>query len=303
MATLRLGCRAAAARSPTTAIASACARPTIPLTLLRNPLTRCYATGVEFETKPRLHNPHPTPRPTNIAYFTGNPRYYNSLMQINALMRKYNISPQEPLTASKQRPRWMTIKEMQEFLSFKITQGTYDEFVKKLNQLYDKHGYGSGAQLDVKKALESFVKPGATLTVSTKRSSELDDFGRSYSYGSRKTAKAQVWVVEGEGQLFVNGTNFAEYFAEDTDRDAILRPLVMAHALGKYNVWALVNGGGQSGQAAAVAVGLARGLAVHDPVLKETFDEAGLTRIDTRQVERKKTGQPKARKKNTWVKR
>ncbi|KAI9003169.1 mitochondrial ribosomal protein subunit S9, partial [Gaertneriomyces semiglobifer] len=131
----------------------------------------------------------------------------------------------------------------------------------------------------------------------------VDEFGRSYTWGSRKTAKAQTWIVEGSGSLYVNGVPMADYFAEEVDREAVVKPLELARCVGNYNVWAVVQGGGLSGQAGAVALAVARGLIIHEPQVEPLLKEAGLLTPDTRQVERKKTGQPKARKKYTWVKR
>ncbi|TPX67961.1 hypothetical protein SpCBS45565_g03523 [Spizellomyces sp. 'palustris'] len=197
------------------------------------------------------------------------------------------------------KPKWMSLEEMQEFLEYKLVRSTYTELVHKLNILYTVQARDP----DVNRLLFRFVKPGAALVTQVKQRAGLDEFGRSYSYGSRKTAKAQAWMVEGDGQVYVNGTPVSDYFAEDFDREVVVRPLEVARQLGKYNVWALVKGGGPSGQAAAVSVAVARGLVIHDPMLEAAMKETGLTTIDTRQVERKKTGQPKARKKNTWVKR
>nr|KAJ3422972.1 37S ribosomal protein S9, mitochondrial [Polyrhizophydium stewartii] len=87
------------------------------------------------------------------------------------------------------------------------------------------------------------------------------------------------------------------------NREAVVQPFEVADRLAKYNVWAIVSGGGPNGQADAIGVAIARGLAVHEPELEPILVKGGLTKVDIRQVERKKTGQPKARKKNAWVKR
>ncbi|KAI8610997.1 ribosomal protein S5 domain 2-type protein [Chytriomyces sp. MP71] len=151
--------------------------------------------------------------------------------------------------------------------------------------------------------LQEYVRPGQDLTPPAKPIETLDEFGRAFARGSRKTATAQAWVVRGSGDVFVNGLHVADYFGEVAHREVVVRPFEVAKALGSYNVWAVVQGGGHGGQADAVAVAVARALAIHDPSLETVFKQIGLTNIDTRQVERKKTGQPKARKKNTWLKR
>ncbi|KAI8911951.1 ribosomal protein S9/S16-domain-containing protein [Powellomyces hirtus] len=249
-----------------------------------------------------LRNPHPVTRPDDLAYFTGNPRYFASIMALNTLIRKHpslGFRDATQYEATRQKPKWMSMMEMQEYLEFKLVKSSYDELIHKLNILYTVQG----SDPEVSKLLQTFVKPGAALVALSRPAPSLDEFSRSYSYGSRKTARAQAWIVPGDGQVYVNGTHISEYFAEDFDRETILRPLVIAKAIAKYNIWSLVKGGGQSGQAAAVAVAIARGVVIHDPLLEPAMKEARLITIDTRQVERKKTGQPGARKKNTWVKR
>ncbi|KAI9183350.1 37S ribosomal protein S9, mitochondrial [Blastocladiella emersonii ATCC 22665] len=129
-----------------------------------------------------------------------------------------------------------------------------------------------------------------------------DAFGRAVATGSRKTSRAVATVVPGNGQYFVNGTPIADYFLRREVESASF-PLQVAKAYGKYNVWAVVNGGGPTGQAEATAVAVARALAVHEPAARDDLEAAALLDNDTRQVERKKPGQKKARKKFAWVKR
>ncbi|KAJ3011317.1 37S ribosomal protein S9, mitochondrial [Thoreauomyces humboldtii] len=248
-----------------------------------------------------LKSPHKTDRPDDIAYFTGNPKYAQSIMALNALIRKHDLDfrDRSQYEAVLSKPKWMTQLEMAELLEFKLVSGSYFNLVHKLNVLFTVQGRDP----EVSRLLQRFVKPGQALVSLGRETPSLDEHGRSYSSGSRKTARAQAWIVPGEGHVYVNGVQLADYFAEDFDREQVLRPLQMARGLTKFNSWALVRGGGQSGQAAAVAVAVARGLVIHDPLLESAMKEAGLTTIDTRQVERKKTGQPGARKKNTWVKR
>lgn len=98
-------------------------------------------------------------------------------------------------------------------------------------------------------------------------------------------------------QILVNNTPLERYFALTADRERIVRPLRLAGALGAFNVFALVRGGGMSGQSGAVAHALARGVVVHMPDMDRVMRRAKLLRRDPRMVERKKPGQPKARKK------
>lgn len=115
-----------------------------PLILTRASATRQYATQTQPETRYQdiLKNPHPTPRPENIAYFTGNPRYYQNIMLLNTLIRKHHLSFADRIQYESipTRPRWMSMLEMQEFLEFKLVKGSYDELIHKLNILYTVQG-------------------------------------------------------------------------------------------------------------------------------------------------------------------
>ncbi|KIO32212.1 hypothetical protein M407DRAFT_66924, partial [Tulasnella calospora MUT 4182] len=104
-------------------------------------------------------------------------------------------------------------------------------------------------------------------------------------------------------QILINNLPLAEYFPTVTDREKVTRPLKLAGVLGAYNVFALVRGGGTSGQAGALAHGIAKALIPHVPDTAKILSKAGLTKRDPRMVERKKTGLAKARKAYAWVKR
>ncbi|KAJ3389015.1 37S ribosomal protein S9, mitochondrial [Entophlyctis sp. JEL0112] len=237
------------------------------------------------------------------AFFTGNPHYYALLMRVNSLIRLYNLPMRDPAVYRHPDvgplPQWMPIKEMSALKQFRLTFAMYDDLIHKLNVLYSIREKPSSLTL----LLQQYVRPGQQLTQPEKPVPQLDADGRAFARASRKTAKAQAWVVRGSGEIFINGVHISEYFSEIPDRELIVRPFEVANALGRFNVWAIVSGGGKSGQAGAVAVATARALAVHVPEVATDFALSGLTKIDRRQVERKKTGQPKARKKNTWLKR
>ncbi|KAI0063714.1 SSU ribosomal protein S9P [Artomyces pyxidatus] len=103
--------------------------------------------------------------------------------------------------------------------------------------------------------------------------------------------------------ILVNNRPLNEYFPSPADRERIVRPLKLAGALGAFNVFVIVRGGGTTGQSGAVAHGIAKGVVAHVPEVEVILRKAKVTRRDPRMVERKKTGQPKARKRYTWVKR
>jgi len=121
--------------------------------------------------------------------------------------------------------------------------------------------------------------------------------------GRRKTAVARVRLVAGAGQVKVNGRELEDYFPRETMRRIALRPLTLTERIGRYDVFALVSGGGLSGQAGALCLGIARALKELEPETKAELGKQGLLRRDPRAVERKKYGQPGARKRFQFSKR
>lgn len=133
---------------------------------------------------------------------------------------------------------------------------------------------------------------------------QIDERGRSYGRGSRKTASARVWIEPGEGIMTVNRLDFVEYFTRETDREHVMGPLVATETCGKFDVKVFTQGGGLTGQAGAVRLGLARALQNHNPQeFRPPLKRLGYMTRDPRMVERKKIGHKKARKSPQWVKR
>ena len=135
------------------------------------------------------------------------------------------------------------------------------------------------------------------------RISEIDERGRAYGRGSRKTAQARVWIQPGEGEIVVNRKDFVSYFPRESSRDHVLGPFVASQTCGKFDVTAVVNGGGSTGQAGAIRLGLARALEKYNPDYRPAMKRHGFMTRDSRMVERKKVGKVKARKSPQWVRR
>ncbi|MFN3270729.1 MAG: 30S ribosomal protein S9 [Candidatus Kapaibacteriota bacterium] len=121
--------------------------------------------------------------------------------------------------------------------------------------------------------------------------------------GRRKTSVAQVRLYPGTGKITVNDRPFEEYFPVEFHRIQIIKPLEVTNTLGKFDVVVKTNGGGISGQAGAVQLGIARALVEYEESFKPTLKEFGLLTRDSRMVERKKYGQKKARKRFQFSKR
>ncbi len=121
--------------------------------------------------------------------------------------------------------------------------------------------------------------------------------------GRRKTAVARVRLKEGTGKIVVNGKVTEEFFSHENFQRIALSPLVTSELKDKVDVIAKVQGGGDSGQAGAISLGIARALLKLDIELRSPLKQAGLLTRDPRMKERKKAGQPGARKKFQFSKR
>ncbi len=121
--------------------------------------------------------------------------------------------------------------------------------------------------------------------------------------GRRKAAVARIYLNEGKGQITVNQKDYKEYFPEDRLQYVIEQPLKLTEVEGKFDIKANLDGGGYKGQAEALRLAIARALVVIDPENKPVLKSNGLLTRDPREVERKKPGQPKARKRFQFSKR
>jgi small subunit ribosomal protein S9 len=124
-----------------------------------------------------------------------------------------------------------------------------------------------------------------------------------HAIGRRKEAVCRVYLRPGSGKWAVNGRTLGDYFPRPTLVSAIQQPFSATDMLGKWDVTATMTGGGMSGQAGALRLALSRALVKHDALLKSKLRELGLLTRDAREVERKKPGQPGARKKFQFSKR
>jgi len=121
--------------------------------------------------------------------------------------------------------------------------------------------------------------------------------------GRRKESTARVRMEAGSGKIVVNGRPFEKYFLRETDRIIVLQPLALTESTGKFNIAANLAGGGLTGQAGALRLGISRALLIADENFKETFRKNGYLTRDPRMKERKKYGQKGARKRFQWTKR
>lgn len=143
--------------------------------------------------------------------------------------------------------------------------------------------------------------------VEIERHIELDAQGRAYGTGRRKTSAARVWIFptaeSTKCQIRINKQDVANYFSLEYHREEVLKPFLATGTLGQFDIMCTVKGGGLSGQAGAIRHGLSRALEKFNPDFRPVLKSAGFLTRDSRMVEEKKSGQPKARKKKQWVKR
>ena len=124
-----------------------------------------------------------------------------------------------------------------------------------------------------------------------------------YGTGKRKSSTARVQLIPGAGQMVVNKHDLNEYFCNETQRTVIRYPLTITDNVGKFDVRATVKGGGTSGQAGAIRLGIAKALLEFNAELRPRLKRAGLLTRDSRIKERKKYGQKGARKRFQFSKR
>ncbi len=134
-------------------------------------------------------------------------------------------------------------------------------------------------------------------------SPKLDKLGRSYATGKRKSSIARVWMKLGSGKIIVNGIEVEKYFKRETHRIIISQPLELVERKETYDINCSVVGGGHTGQAGALRHGVSKALSLYEPELRGALKTAGFIKRDDRRVERKKYGQPKARRSFQFSKR
>ena len=157
--------------------------------------------------------------------------------------------------------------------------------------------------LDDLKSAVGAAAPAAEAVAAAPRVAVRDKLGRAYATGKRKNAIARVWVKPGSGKVVVNGKEMAVYFARPVLQMILKQPFTVANVEGQFDVYATVAGGGLSGQAGAVKHGISTALQLFEPSLRGALKAAGFLTRDSRVVERKKYGKPKARRSFQFSKR
>lgn len=279
------------------------------------------------------------PKPTLPTFFAGKPILENAINEMeDALkrgqdgLRKEHIFPLPPhLAVPIPRASWLGATEMSSILDTKLRTSHYRRVTSLLNQLAMLREIAKRAEqpdvlVPLQDLLSQYERPTSLGQDASyeKPDGHIDQYGRSVSMGRRKESSAKVYMIKTKvlaepsaasnldtvatsldhvptGEILVNSLPIHQHFPRPSDRETILRPLRLAGLIGYYNIFALTKGGGTSGQAGAVALAIARGVATHRPELRDVLLEDGLLHRDPRMVERKKTGLAKARKKVSLV--
>ncbi|OWO99897.1 hypothetical protein B2J93_6952 [Marssonina coronariae] len=202
--------------------------------------------------------------PSSPSYFTAQPIFTDDLLILQSLVNKYSNLP---TVKAGEGPRvaWRTLSEYRNMTGETIKAAKYHKIVDLLQRLNSIHP--SLQPRDVKLALKEYkrdISPyqnAATLP-------SVDKLGRTLGAGRRKSSTARAWIVEGTGEVLVNGKTLAEAFGRIHDRESAVWALKATDRMNKYNVWALVEGGGTTGQAEALTLAVGKALLAQEPALK-----------------------------------
>ncbi|EXJ80491.1 hypothetical protein A1O1_08636 [Capronia coronata CBS 617.96] len=266
--------------------------------------TKSPQADVQIRAAPELDLKDPNAIPARIipaspSYFTASPVFNDHVLLLQSLVKKHASLPLAP---PNQTPRavWLKLTQYRSTIGEKIAASKYSKVLDLLTRLNKIHP--RVRPREVKQVLDRFRRPGSE-ELQTSKTGKIDEYGRSIGVGRRKEATAKVYLVEGTGEVLVNGRSIVQMFPRIHDRESALWSLKITERLNKYNVFALVSGGGVTGQAESITLALAKALLIHEPALKPALRRAGCITSDLRRVERKKPGRLKARKRPTWVKR
>ncbi|PKY06841.1 hypothetical protein P168DRAFT_325658 [Aspergillus campestris IBT 28561] len=269
---------------------------------------RTYATEVQDATEVRaapeidfstFHSQPTRIIPRSRSYFSGSPKFIDNILGLERLLAKTSALPTVPASEAP-RKAWLKLAQFRDYVGEPVATKKYKNMLKLLQRLNRIDPEVIPAEVTT--MLTEFLRPGNPYSFQPAPPT-VDEMGRARGRGKRKESSAVATVVEGEGEVMVNGKTLAEAFPRIHDRESASWALRSSSRLDKYNVWATVRGGGTTGQAEAVALAVGRALMVHEPGLKPILRKAGVITVDARRVERKKPGHLKARKMPTWVKR
>ncbi|MCJ1416043.1 37S ribosomal protein S9, mitochondrial [Xylographa parallela] len=202
--------------------------------------------------------------PASPSYFTGKPHFTDSLLALQELLRKHQTLP-TLLPAQAPRVAWRTLPQYRVMVSEPVRASKYHKIVEVLQRLNRIHPALMPAEVV---ATTAYYRRDVDPFAVVRRPQRVDAAGRSFGNGRRKASTANVYLVEGEGEVRVNGRSLNAAFPRIHDRESAIWALKATGRVDKYNVWAVVKGGGLTGQAESITLAVAKALMVHEPALK-----------------------------------
>lgn len=216
--------------------------------------------------------------PASPSYFTGSAEFFDNWLALQELSRKYQTLPTVPADEVA-RVRWKTLQQYRDIVGTEVKSAKYKKIVNLLNRL--NRIEPSMLPDDAKALLERYKRPEDP-NIAKPKPETIDKWGRAWATGRRKTSVARIWLVEGTGEALVNGKPLVEAFPRIVDRESVIWPLYVTGRVDKYNIWALVEGGGSTGQAEALTLGVAKALMIHEPLLKPALRRGEFHRVEPR---------------------
>lgn len=262
--------------------------------------------------------------PNSASYFTAQPIFTDDLLSLQNILKRYaNLPVLKPGEAP--RVAWRSLADYRNLVGETVKAAKYSKIIEVLHRL--NHIHPSLMPKEVKEALNDY-KRDVNPYQNKPKLGHVNTLGKALGVGRRKSSSAQAWVVDGTGEVLINGKTLTEAFGRIHDRESAIWALKCTNRVDKYNVWALVSGGGTTGQAEALTLAVGKALLAHEPALKPALRRgehllaynsvyvaaallcssltpflAGCMTRDPKRVERKKPGHVKARKMPAWVKR
>ena len=222
------------------------------------------APPIDLSSLPEPSETYARVVPNSPSYFTAEPHFTDDLINVSSLLRRHALLPTVPPLAAP-RVVWQRLSEYCRSVAEPVRSGKYSKIVAILKQLNRIHPVLMPPE--VKDAIEAHRRVAGRV-LRAPNPPTLDELGRSYGLGRRKTSSARAWLVEGQGEVLINGKPLPEIFGRLHDRESAIWALKATGRVDKYNVWARVDEGGTTGQAEAVTLAVAKALLVHEPALK-----------------------------------
>jgi small subunit ribosomal protein S9 len=207
--------------------------------------------------------------PKSSSYFSAKSVFVDTYVHIEHLYQTYNSLPK---IDELPRIKWLSFEDMKARVGVeKIKMSRFDIMIRRLQELSAIEPMLMPPE--VKQTVENHMTEHQLDQIQRKEVS-LDEWGRSIGSGRRKASTARAWLVMGNGQIIINGRNIADHFGRLHDRESALWALKITNRMDKYNVFAVVSGGGVTGQAEALTLAIAKSLLVHEPELEERLRDS-----------------------------